>query len=44
MDEAEEILSRNLKKNGCFNVYIYQQEIYDAVIGSINEALNKKAE
>lgn len=39
MTEAEEILKRNLRKNGCFNVTIVQQEIYQAVIDAINEAL-----
>lgn len=41
MKKAEEILERNLRNKGCYNVYIVQQEIYEAVLDSINEALNQ---
>lgn len=39
MSQAEAILEKNLRLNGCFNVTIVQQEIYQSVIDAINEAL-----
>lgn len=37
---AEQILEKNLHNNGCYNMVIVQQEVYDSVIDAINEALN----
>jgi len=39
---AEEILEKNLHKNGCYNTVIVQQEVYQSVIDAINEALEKR--
>jgi hypothetical protein len=39
MTKAETILIKNLRKNGCYNVQIVQEEVYKGVIDAINEAL-----
>ena len=39
MTKAETILIKNLRKNGCYNVQIVQEEILQGVLDSINEAL-----